>query len=164
MAAKQVTPDSDALCVGDSVPKFSLQDQSGELVTSQSLRGTRYVLYFYPKDNTPGCTTEACDFRDALALFEGLSVRVLGVSPDSAATHGRFAAKHELTFSLLSDPEHDLSTACGTWTLKKNYGREYMGIERSTFVVSPKGKIEHIWRKVRVKEHVEAVRQAIEIE
>lgn len=152
------------LQVGNKAPTFSLLDQNGDTVTSRSLKGLPYVLYFYPKDNTPGCTTEACEFRDAASQFDKLGVRIIGVSPDPAATHGRFAAKHNLEFTLLSDPEHELSNAYGTWTLKKNYGREYMGIVRSTFVVGPTGKLEHIWRKVRVKGHVEAVRLAVSVD
>lgn len=147
--------------VGDKAPKFKLENQAGESVSSSFLRGERYVLYFYPKDNTPGCTTEGCDFRDAHGAFEKLGVRVLGVSPDTAAVHGRFAAKHEFPFDLLADTDRQLAEAYETWVLKKNYGREYMGIERSTYVISPSGKVEHVWRKVRVKNHVEQVRLAI---
>jgi peroxiredoxin Q/BCP len=145
---------------GDVVPAFTLADQSGAPVTSDSLRGRAYVLYFYPKDDTPGCTREACGFRDDLGKFEALGVRVIGASPDKSETHARFAKKYALTFPLLADVEKKLANAFGVWVKKQNYGREYMGIERSTFLVGADGKIRKAWRGVKVDGHVEAVRAA----
>jgi peroxiredoxin Q/BCP len=132
----------------------------GAEVSSAGLAGTPYVLYFYPKDDTPGCTTEACGFRDALPDFEKLGVRVLGVSPDSSASHQRFRVKYELPFTLLSDADKSLSSAYGAWALKKNYGREYMGVVRSTFLVDASGVIRNAWRGVKVNGHVEKVQAA----
>ncbi|HEU4581658.1 MAG TPA: thioredoxin-dependent thiol peroxidase [Polyangiaceae bacterium] len=145
---------------GDAAPSFTLPDESGAQVSSDELAGSPYVLYFYPKDDTPGCTTEACGFRDALPQFEKLGVRVLGVSPDSSASHQRFRAKYELPFTLLSDADKSLSTAYGAWALKKNYGREYMGVVRSTFLVDARGVIRNVWRGVKVNGHVEKVQAA----
>lgn len=145
---------------GDSAPSFALPDDMGAEVSSAGLAGSPYVLYFYPKDDTPGCTTEACGFRDALPAFEKLGVRVLGVSPDSPASHQRFRAKYELPFTLLSDAEKSLSSAYGAWALKKNYGREYMGVVRSTFLVDASGVIRNAWRGVKVNGHVEKVQAA----
>ena len=125
--------------VGKKAPAFSLKDQSGELRRLADYAGRPVVLYFYPKDDTPGCTTEACGFRDALPEFDELGVRVIGVSPDSSASHERFRTKYSLPFSLLSDPDKQLSSAYGVWALKKNYGREYMGVVRSTFLVDGAG-------------------------
>jgi peroxiredoxin Q/BCP len=126
-------------------------------VTSGSLKGKPYVLYFYPKDNTPGCTTESCDFRDAFGNFGKSNVTVLGVSPDSTKSHSGFAAKYELPFTLLSDPEKTLAQAYGVWAIKQNYGREYWGIIRSTFLIGANGKVLKAWRQVRVQGHVDAV-------
>lgn len=145
---------------GDTAPAFTLPDESGVEVSSAGLAGKPYVLYFYPKDDTPGCTTEACGFRDALPDFEKLGVRVIGVSPDSAASHQRFRAKYELPFTLLSDAEKALSSAYGAWALKKNYGREYMGVVRSTFLVDARGVIRNVWRGVKVNGHIEKVQVA----
>jgi peroxiredoxin Q/BCP len=145
---------------GDRAPDFTLPDEEGVEVSSADLAGKPYVLYFYPKDDTPGCTTEACGFRDALPDFETIGVRVIGVSPDSAASHQRFRAKYELPFTLLSDTEKALSSAYGAWALKKNYGREYMGVVRSTFLVDAGGVIRNVWRGVKVNGHVEKVQAA----
>jgi peroxiredoxin Q/BCP len=149
-----------ALSAGDAAPSFALPDETGAQVSSADLAGSPYVLYFYPKDDTPGCTTEACGFRDALSDFEKLGVRVLGVSPDSSASHQRFRAKYELPFTLLSDADKSLSSAYGAWALKKNYGREYMGVVRSTFLVDASGVIRNAWRGVKVNGHVEKVQAA----
>lgn len=153
-------PASGVLGTGDVAPSFQLLDQGGEEVSSGALSGQPYVLYFYPKDDTPGCTTEACGFRDALPSFERLGVRVLGVSPDSPSSHERFRSKYSLPFTLLSDSEKRLATAYGAWALKKNYGREYMGVVRSTFLVGPDGVIRKAWRSVKVNGHVEQVQAA----
>lgn len=145
---------------GDTAPSFALPDETGAEVSSAELAGSPYVLYFYPKDDTPGCTTEACGFRDALPDFEKLGVRVLGVSPDSPASHQRFRAKYELPFTLLSDADKALSNAYGAWALKKNYGREYMGVVRSTFLVDAGGVIRNVWRGVKVNGHIDKVQAA----
>ncbi len=145
------------LSEGHAVPDFLLKDQAGNVHSLGDYLGAPFVLYFYPKDDTPGCTKEACGFNDELAQFEGLGMRVIGVSPDSSASHARFAEKYGLTFTLLADPDKDLSKAMGVYQLKKNYGREYMGIVRSTFLVSADGKIAKSWHGVRVAGHVPEV-------
>jgi peroxiredoxin Q/BCP len=145
------------IAVGDSAPSFVLKDHSGTLVSSESLRGSPYLLYFYPKDDTPGCTLEACGFRDSAPRFSAKGVRVLGVSPDSPETHARFRKKYGLTFPLLSDPEKTLAKAYGVWVKKMNYGREYMGVERSTFFVDRAGVVKKAWRRVRVPGHVDEI-------
>lgn len=145
--------------VGKKAPTFELPDQAGRLVSSSSLAGKPYVLYFYPKDNTPGCTKEACDFRDASGNFRRAKVTVLGVSPDSEKSHANFANKYELPFPLLVDAEKTLAKAFGAWALKKNYGREYWGIVRSTFLIGSDGIVKKEWRGVRVAGHVDAVLQ-----
>jgi peroxiredoxin Q/BCP len=159
-SSKSPAPDSGAngtVAVGSPAPSFSLPDQDGNVVTSESLKGAPYVLYFYPKDDTPGCTKEACGFRDSGPAFGKNGVRVLGVSPDSEKSHARFAEKYGLPFTLLADAEKKLAAAYGVWVEKTNYGRKYMGIERSTFLVDGKGRVQKIWRGVRVPGHVEDV-------
>jgi thioredoxin-dependent peroxiredoxin len=145
---------------GDNAPSFELLDQQGAPVSSASLAGQPYVLYFYPKDDTPGCTTQACGFRDAFPDFESAGIRVLGVSPDSVASHQKFVGKYGLPFTLLSDGSRELASAYGVWALKKNYGREFMGIVRSTFLVDGEGIVRKAWRSVRVNGHVPAVQAA----
>ena len=145
---------------GDAAPSFALLDHQGQTLSSRELAGKPYVIYFYPKDDTPGCTTQACGFRDSEAEFEDVGVRIVGVSPDSVASHQRFASKYGLPFTLLSDPEQELASRYGVWALKKNYGREYMGIVRSTFLVDAKGMIRKAWRGVRVNGHVAEVQAA----
>jgi peroxiredoxin Q/BCP len=145
------------VAVGSPAPSFSLPDQDGNIVTSESLKGAPYVLYFYPKDDTPGCTKEACGFRDSGAAFGKNGVRVLGVSPDSEKSHARFAEKYGLPFTLLADVDKTLAAAYGVWVEKTNYGRKYMGIDRSTFLVDAKGRVQKIWRGIRVPGHVEDV-------
>ncbi len=142
---------------GDKAPAFSLPDETGATVSSASLAGKPYVIYFYPKDDTPGCTKEACDFRDNLRAFNAAKVRVLGVSPDDSKRHAKFKEKYGLTFTLLSDTEKKLIEAYGIWIKKLNYGREYMGVQRSTFLVDKGGKVAKAWNGVRVPGHVEAV-------
>ena len=149
------------LNLGDLAPDFELETGAGERLKLSDLRGRRVVLWFYPKDNTPGCTTEAIDFTAKQAEFEAAGVTLLGCSKDSAASHQRFAAKKELTVTLLSDPDHAVQDAYGMWSLKKNYGREYWGVIRSTFLIDAEGKLERIWPKVRVKGHVEEVLAAV---
>ncbi|QQK79469.1 thioredoxin-dependent thiol peroxidase [Salicibibacter cibi] len=139
-------------------PDFTLQANDGTEVTLSDYRGQTVVLYFYPKDMTPGCTTQACDFRDAIPDLQAEDVVVLGVSPDPIEKHEKFASKHELPFLLLSDPEQDAANKYGVWQLKKNFGKESMGIVRSTFVINPDGVVTKEWRKVRVDGHVDEVR------
>jgi thioredoxin-dependent peroxiredoxin len=152
---------SSALAVGSKAPAFSLPDETGSIVSSAELTGKPYVIYFYPKDDTPGCTTEACDFRDNLKAFNSAKVRVLGVSPDDPKRHAKFKEKYHLNFTLLSDVEKKLIGAYGVWIKKLNYGREYMGVQRSTFLVDKTGKIAKSWNGVRVPGHVEAVLAAL---
>ncbi|MBY0223088.1 MULTISPECIES: thioredoxin-dependent thiol peroxidase [Sporosarcina] len=141
---------------GLQAPVFSLPNENGDIVSLEQFKGEKYVvLYFYPKDATPGCTTEACDFRDAVNEFEELNAVILGVSPDHEASHQKFIEKHGLPFSLLVDEDHAVAEQYGVWKLKKNFGKEYMGIERSTFLIDPTGTVVREWRKVRVKGHVE---------
>lgn len=141
--------------VGKQAPTFTLNNQQGEAVSLEDFKGKYVVLYFYPKDSTPGCTTQACDFRDSIEDFTALNAVILGVSPDNEASHQKFIAKHKLPFDLLVDEEKEAAEAYDVWKLKKNFGREYMGIERSTFLIDPEGKVVKEWRKVRVKDHIE---------
>ena len=138
-------------------PNFTLQNENGEQISLQDYQGKNVILYFYPKDLTPGCTTEACDFRDRYEDFSDLNAVILGVSLDNAAKHTKFIEKHGLPFSLLVDADHEVAEAYGVWTLKKNFGKEYMGIERTTFLINEQGIVEKEWRKVRVKNHIEDV-------
>lgn len=142
---------------GDPAPSFSLPGDAGRHVNSAQLAGGRYVLFFYPKDDTPGCTREACAFRDNLPAFEKLGVPVYGVSADTPAKHDRFAGKHSLNFPLLSDPGHELLEAYGVWIEKSLYGRKYFGIQRCTVVVNQTGVIEKSWEKVSPDSHASEV-------
>lgn len=144
--------------IGDAVPNFCLPNQDEEEICFRDIKGRWIVLYFYPKDNTPGCTTEACDFTEALPDFTGMEAIILGVSPDSPKKHRNFIEKKALKITLLADEEKTLCQSFGIWQLKKFMGREYMGVVRSTFIISPEGKIAHAWDKVRVKNHVEEVK------
>jgi peroxiredoxin Q/BCP len=139
------------------IPAFALPGSDGRTWTNQDLAGKPYVLYFYPKDNTPGCTTEACDFRDAAKDIAKAGLTVLGVSPDSIKSHQGFIAKQSLNFTLLADQEHVLAGKLGVWAEKVNYGKTYMGIVRSTFLVGPDGVIAREWRSVKVDGHVAEV-------
>ncbi len=145
------------LQAGDLIPDFVLPSDTMGDVSASSLRGQRYVLYFYPKDDTSGCTTEACNFRDNLASFNALNIPVFGVSPDNIKAHAKFRAKFGLTFPLLSDNEHKVAAAFGAWVEKSMYGRKYMGIQRSTFIIGPAGMIERVWAKVTPAEHARDV-------
>lgn len=146
---------------GNTAPVFEANVDGGGTLSSASLAGKPYVVYFYPKDNTPGCTTEACDFRDRFERIAELGATVIGVSKDSVKSHEGFKAKHALPFHLVSDADLALHTAYGTWGAKKNYGREYQGTFRSTFLVGADGKIAQAWPSVRVKGHVDAVVSAL---
>ncbi|MBL8665556.1 MAG: thioredoxin-dependent thiol peroxidase [Candidatus Odyssella sp.] len=146
--------------IGKPAPKFDMPADGGGTVSLAALKGRRVVLYFYPKDDTPGCTTEACDFRDALPDFAKVKAAVIGVSRDSVASHEKFKKKHALPFALASDADGKASAAYGTWVEKSMYGRTYMGMERSTFLIDEKGIVRGIWRKIKVKGHVDEVLKA----
>ncbi len=146
---------------GDQLPKFSLEADDRTVVTRDSLAGKSAIIYFYPKDDTSGCTKEACDFRDALPRFGKIDAVVIGVSPDSLESHRKFKNKYQLPYLLLSDPDHELANAFGVWKEKSMYGRKYMGIERTTVIVDKKGRIARIFPKVKVPGHVEEVEKAV---
>ncbi|MDX5474270.1 MAG: thioredoxin-dependent thiol peroxidase [Bacillaceae bacterium] len=149
------------LKVGNKAPDFELQTENGETVKLSDYKGKNVVLYFYPKDMTPGCTTQACDFRDKHQDFSELNTVILGVSPDPMEKHQKFIEKHGLPFSLLVDEDHKVAELYNVWKLKKNFGKEYMGIDRSTFIINKDGELVKEWRKVRVKDHVEDALQFI---
>jgi peroxiredoxin Q/BCP len=146
---------------GDPAPDFTLTTGDGESVSLAGLRGTRVVLYFYPRDDTPGCTAEACTFRDMSAEFEARGARVFGISADSEKSHQKFASKYGLNFPLLSDPDHAVATAYESWGPKKFMGRSYEGIIRNTFLIDEQGRIARAWRSVKPREHVEEVLAAL---
>jgi peroxiredoxin Q/BCP len=145
------------LAAGQPAPDFSLQADDGSTVTLSDLAGQTVVLYFYPKDDTSGCTAQACEFRDLTPEYDAAGARVIGVSPDPPASHERFRDKHGLTFTLLSDPDHVAAEAYGVWVEKSMYGRRYMGVERSTFVIGPDGVIVEALYKVKPKGNAAAV-------
>ena len=147
--------------VGDKAPAFNLEDQSGKSVKLSDLKGKTVVLYFYPKDDTPGCTREACAFRDEHSALKKAGAVVLGVSPDSGPSHAKFAGKYELPFPLLADTDHAISEKYGAWGEQSLYGRKFMGITRSTFLIDASGKVARVWPKVKVDGHVEQVLEAI---
>lgn len=147
------------LTEGQAFPDFSLSDQDGNTITQEDLKGSKSVIYFYPKDDTPGCTTEACGFRDRMQEVPG--ARVLGVSPDSAKSHRKFADKFGLKFTLLADTEHSLCEACGVWVEKSMYGKTYMGVERTTFLLDENGLITKVFAKVKPQGHAEEVLAAL---
>lgn len=149
------------LAVGDKAPDFSAVNDEGKKITLKELKGQRVVLYFYPKDNTSGCTAEACDFRDNLAAIKKKGAIVIGVSPDSEKSHRNFKEKFTLTFPLIVDEDKSICTAYGVWQEKSMYGRKYMGVVRTTFLIDEKGKIEKIWSKVKVTNHVKEVLEAL---
>ena len=149
------------LRVGSPAPSFSVQDTQGETVSLEQFRGRRVILYFYPKDDTPGCTREACSFRDEQARFTKANAVIVGVSRDTVASHQRFAKKFGLPFQLLSDPDAAVCKAYGVWKEKSMYGRTYWGIERTTFVIDEQGRIAAIFPKVTVDGHSDEVFQAL---
>lgn len=149
------------LNTGDIAPEFSLPTDGNGEVKLSDFKGQKVVLYFYPKDNTPGCTTESCNFRDEKKDFEKLNAAIIGISKDSVKKHDNFKAKYDLNFPLASDEESDVCERYGVWTEKSMYGKKFFGIERSTFLIDEDGKIEKIWRKVKVNGHVEEVKAAI---
>ena len=142
---------------GDKAPDFELESSAGDKVSLNSFTGKTVVLYFYPKDNTSGCTKEACGFRDLQGEFEKAGTVILGISPDNIKSHHNFIGKYELNFPLLSDPDKITAEAYGVWVKKKNYGREYMGIERSTFIIDKEGRVVYVFRKVKVDGHMDRV-------
>lgn len=148
----------------EKVPDFTLPAHDGVEVSFDEFRGRKVVIYFYPKNMTPACTTEACDFRDYSPLFAKYGTVVLGISGDKVASHDKFKTKYELPFPLLSDENHEVCRLFGVWQLKKLYGREYEGIVRSTFLIDEDGKLIREWRGVRVKGHVEQVLEAVKEE
>lgn len=145
------------LKIGDRIPDFDLVTDRGERVSPKSLKGTRTLLYFYPKDDTPGCTTEACAFRDAMPKFESAKLHVYGISADDDKRHAKFVAKHALNFPLIADPERHAIEGFGVWVEKSLYGRKYMGIARATFAIDANGKVEQVWDKVKPKSHADEV-------
>lgn len=146
---------------GKKAPSFKLKDQNGKLVSLNDFKGQNIVLYFYPKDDTSGCTKEACNFKDDLPKFGKLNAVILGVSPDSIESHKKFAAKYKLPFTLLSDEEKEVIKKYDVWKEKSMYGRKYMGVERSTFIIDKQGKISKIFRKVKVDKHNDEVMASI---
>ena len=148
--------------IGSTAPDFMAPINGGGDLSLSSLRGQTVVLYFYPKDSTPGCTTEACDFRDAVLDFSSLNAKIIGVSKDSVRSHDNFIAKNGLNFDLVADLTSQVCKSYGVWGPKKLYGKEYMGIERATFLIDGEGIIRQIWHKVKVKNHVREVIAALE--
>ncbi len=146
---------------GDPAPDFAAPDQTGTTRTLGDFAGRRLVLYFYPKDMTPGCTVQACDFRDNLPRFAAAGVAVVGVSPDSVKRHVKFAQKESLPFTLLADTDTAMAQAYGVWDRKTLFGRKYMGVVRTTFLIDETGRIEKIWSNVRVPGHIEEVADAV---
>jgi thioredoxin-dependent peroxiredoxin len=142
---------------GTAAPAFKTTDANGETVNLKDFRGQKVVLYFYPKDDTPGCTKEACSFRDAFSKFKKQGITILGVSPDSEKSHQKFVAKYKLPFTLLADTDHSIADAYGVYGEKKFMGRTYMGIHRTTFLIDEKGKIKKVFEKVKPEDHADEV-------
>ena len=146
---------------GDKAPDFEGVDQHGNTVSLKDFKGNKLILYFYPKDNTPGCTAEACNLRDNYDLWLSKGYKVVGVSPDSVASHQKFAEKHQLPFPLIADEEKKIIKAYGAWGPKKLYGREYEGLLRTTFIIDENGKIEEVFTKVKTKDHTNQILKTI---
>jgi peroxiredoxin Q/BCP len=149
------------LAEGDKAPDFDLPDQHGERVKLSDLKGETVVLYFYPRADTPGCTTQACGVRDRRADYEKSGARVIGISPDEVKAIDKFAGKYDLDFTLLADADHSVAEAYGTWVEKSMYGKKYMGVQRATFIVGPDGKIAKVFPKVSPKQHDDLVLKAL---
>jgi thioredoxin-dependent peroxiredoxin len=147
--------------VGKLAPDFVLKDDRNETVRLSDLRGRPVVLYFYPEDDTPGCTTEACEIRDDYASYQEAGVEILGISPDTPESHTRFKKKFDLPFPLLADEGHRVADRYGTWALKKNFGREYMGVKRTTFLIGSDGKIMRVFENVHAKGHSQEILDAV---
>ena len=150
------------LIAGDKAPEFTGTDQDGKKVSLKDFKGKKVVLYFYPKDDTPGCTTQACNLRDNFSVLKEAGIEVIGVSPDSAESHQKFKEKHNLPFILLEDPEKDIINKYGVWGEKVNYGRKYMGLFRTTFLIDEKGIILKVFKKPKTKIHSEEILKALE--
>lgn len=157
---KKMTKEKTGLQPGDKAPAFSMPSLEGK-VTLSDCKGKKLVLYFYPKDDTSGCTREACSFQDHLPRFKKSDAIIIGVSKDSLASHEKFARKYKLTFNLASDEDTKVASAYGVWIEKSMYGRKYMGMDRATFIINEKGLITHVWRKVKVPGHAEDVMKAL---
>ena len=149
------------LSEGDKAPSFTLPDQNGEKVKLSDFKGETVVLYFYPRAETPGCTTQACGVRDRRADYEQAGARVIGISPDEVGAIEKFAGKHDLDFTLLADADHKVAEKYGTWVEKSMYGKKYMGVARATFIIDPKGKIAKAFPKVQPKQHDDLVLKAL---
>ena len=147
---------------GKLAPNITAKDANGDTVRLKDLRGQKVVLYFYPKDDTPGCTKEACSFRDAFADFKKRDIKVLGVSVNSEASHKKFAAKYKLPFTLLADPDHSIADAYGAYGEKKFMGRTYLGVKRMTFLINEKGQVKKVFEKVKPEDHAREVLEAFE--
>ncbi len=152
---------SDWLAVGSKAPAFTMVSDSGKKMKLSDFKGQTVVLYFYPRDDTPGCTKEACAFRDSSKQFMDLGAVVLGVSPDDESSHAKFRDKFSLNFPLLADPDHSLAAAYGAWREKNMYGKKSMGVQRSTYIIAADGKIAKVWKKVSVDGHDAAVLEAL---
>jgi len=147
--------------VGKKAPNFKLKDQNGNIISLSDYKGKNVVLYFYPKDNTSGCTAEACNFRDEFPKFKNLKAAIIGVSPDSVESHKKFADKFNLPFTLLSDEKKEILEKYGVWKEKSMYGKKYMGVERTTYIIDAEGKIKKIFPKVKVPDHNKEVIEAL---
>jgi peroxiredoxin Q/BCP len=151
-----------SLTIGDKAPDFIIATDGGGTFCLSEMVGHNVIIYFYPKDDTPGCTKEACEFRDSLPDFSKSAAKIIGISKDTVAKHDKFKSKYELPFTLGADLEGDVCEAYGTWVEKSMYGRQYMGIERATFLIDKEGVLQGIWRKVKVKGHVEEVLSTVQ--
>jgi len=151
------------IATGIPAPEFSLTDETGAVRSLSEFRGHPVVLYFYPKDDTPGCTTEACNFRDDYSDYSKAGVTILGVSPDSSSSHAKFKAKYGLPFTLLADTEHKVCELYSVWGLKKNYGREYMGVFRTTYLIDEQGKIVHVFENVKPAGHSAEILEGLKV-
>lgn len=149
------------LDIGLKAPEFKGLDQNGDTISLEDFKGSKLILYFYPKDNTPGCTAESCDLRDNYDMWLAKGYKIVGISPDSQSSHQKFIAKYELPFPLIADTEKEIIKAYGAWGLKKMYGKEYEGLLRTTFVIDEKGIIEHIFAKVKTKDHTNQILEII---
>ncbi|HKX31785.1 MAG TPA: thioredoxin-dependent thiol peroxidase [Blastocatellia bacterium] len=162
MAGKAAPTESTGLKVGAKAPAFSLKNTEGKTVKLSDYKGRKLVLYFYPKDNTPGCTKEACGFRDDIAQLRKRGVEVVGVSGDDQQSHEKFTEKFSLPFTLLSDPDHEMMEKYGAWGEKNNYGKKYMGVIRITYLIDEEGKVAHIFKKVKTDTHSQDVLKVID--
>jgi len=160
MTADAVSPDIGTLDVGSAAPDFTLPTDGSGSITLSKLRGRNVIVYFYPKDDTSGCTKEACGFSEALPDFRAANTEIIGISKDSVSSHDKFKAKYGLGFTLASDPDAKVAESYGTWIEKSMYGRKYMGMDRATFLIDAQGVVRGIWRKVKIPGHVAAVLKA----